>query len=585
MEGKTERPAKTVKTIFRLITACIVCWSFFGFAHAADAATMYLAPSEKSVSVGETFSVGIYVSSPDQAMNAVSGVINVPSDKLEIVGLSKGGSIINLWVQEPSYSAGAGRANFEGVVLNPGYTGSAGNVITLTFRAKAPGSAIVSFSSAALLANDGLGTNILKGLGSATYVIGGEAPPPEEPPEEPREEPREEEPREEPRPGAPVVTSDTHPDSESWYSANDVSLSWSIPRGVTAVRVLASQDAEELPTMTHSPPIDSIELNDLDEGVWYLHVRFRSASGWGPTTHFKFQIDATGPESIEVSEVRREDPTLPTVSFTILAEDAASGIDFYEMELDGRAPIEWRDDGAHLYTTPIMAPGKHTLLVRAFDAAGNAAETSATFFVDALTPPILNVPADLTSGDVLIIKGESGYPGAQVTIWIQRDDRDPESATVTADANGAFTYVMDGRVRGGIYKVWAELADSRGARSEASKTATIGVRARAYAEYLAWLFWPLLLLVLILLFLLWRQRRRYLALKRRRDREEQREDRAVQKKLTALKRDVRTEFKSLESRNNLKKKDLDAAEAKLKGKIDEASILLDEVTGKTRKRR
>ena len=60
------------------------------------AANLYFSPSSGTQAVGTTFSVGVYVSSADQAINAASGVISFPQDKLEVTSISKTGSIFTL---------------------------------------------------------------------------------------------------------------------------------------------------------------------------------------------------------------------------------------------------------------------------------------------------------------------------------------------------------------------------------------------------------------------------------------------------------------------------------------------------------
>src|SRR3990167_7541668 len=114
----------------------------FGLAPlSTDAATLSFSPTAESYAVGSTFSVGVSVGSVDQAINAVSGVISFPWDKLEMVSLSKTGSIFSLWVQEPSFSNSVGTVSFEGIVLNPGFTGASGKILSMTFRAKIAGTA------------------------------------------------------------------------------------------------------------------------------------------------------------------------------------------------------------------------------------------------------------------------------------------------------------------------------------------------------------------------------------------------------------------------------------------------------------
>lgn len=138
---------------------------------AAEAASIYFSPASGNYSVGRTFTINVNVSSADQAMNAVQGVVTFSPEQLSAVGISKSGSIVSLWVQEPSINNATGRINFEGVVLNPGFTGSAARVLQITFKAKAEGPATVSLASASVLANDGQGTNILSQIGNAKYLL------------------------------------------------------------------------------------------------------------------------------------------------------------------------------------------------------------------------------------------------------------------------------------------------------------------------------------------------------------------------------------------------------------------------------
>lgn len=143
------------------------------------AAALSFSPSENTVAAGSVFKVDVEVSSPDQAMNAVSGDISFPSDELRVLSISKLDSIVSLWIQNPSFSNGTpGDVNFEGVVLNPGFMGSAAPVLRITFQVVGnPGdSAQLVFSSGSVLANDGNGTDILDSEGNAQFTIVPAAP-------------------------------------------------------------------------------------------------------------------------------------------------------------------------------------------------------------------------------------------------------------------------------------------------------------------------------------------------------------------------------------------------------------------------
>jgi hypothetical protein len=109
------------------------------------AADLYILPSSKDLNVGDTLNIAVYVDSLDQAMNAVSFRISYPEDLLRFVSLSKTGTIINLWVQEPK--GGNGEVFAEGVVLNPGFAGTRGKILNITFKALNSGKADLSFVS------------------------------------------------------------------------------------------------------------------------------------------------------------------------------------------------------------------------------------------------------------------------------------------------------------------------------------------------------------------------------------------------------------------------------------------------------
>ncbi|MEK7569357.1 MAG: cohesin domain-containing protein [Patescibacteria group bacterium] len=136
----------------------------------ALAQSLFQSVSEKAVVVGEKFTVEVRVSSPTDSINAVSGTLSFPEGTLQVVSVSKEGSIIDLWTQEPT--VGRNGVIFEGVILNPGFLGSSGKIFQVTYLAKKTGRASFSFANGAILANDGKGTNILASLGQNGINIG-----------------------------------------------------------------------------------------------------------------------------------------------------------------------------------------------------------------------------------------------------------------------------------------------------------------------------------------------------------------------------------------------------------------------------
>ncbi len=127
-----------------------------------------LSAPTRDIAVGESFSVLVSASSPLQAMNAVSGTIQV-SGGVSIIGVNKNSSIVDFWTTEPKTIGN--QVRFEGVVLNPGYQGSNGKLFIISLSARKEGVGTISFSDGALLANDGLGSNIIGSLASQTIRV------------------------------------------------------------------------------------------------------------------------------------------------------------------------------------------------------------------------------------------------------------------------------------------------------------------------------------------------------------------------------------------------------------------------------
>ncbi|MBX4197975.1 cohesin domain-containing protein [Candidatus Parcubacteria bacterium] len=137
----------------------------------AYAAVMSVTPPSGTYTVGQTIAVTVLMASSAQSANAMSGTIKFPQNKLQVVTLSKAGSVVQLWAAEPVFSNADGTIHFEGVIPNPGYTGPGGKIITIYFKAIATGQAPVIYTNASVLANDGEGTDILTNFTNAEYTL------------------------------------------------------------------------------------------------------------------------------------------------------------------------------------------------------------------------------------------------------------------------------------------------------------------------------------------------------------------------------------------------------------------------------
>lgn len=154
------------KILTILIVLTFACIPFFAHAQSAQA-QLRIISAQRDVAVGENISLLVRVRTND-SINALSGSLRF-SPNLEVVSFSREASIVNFWIKEPHVLNS--RISFEGVILNPGFTGSDGAVVRIAFKALREGTASVIFEQGSLLANDGMGTNILSGFENASFTI------------------------------------------------------------------------------------------------------------------------------------------------------------------------------------------------------------------------------------------------------------------------------------------------------------------------------------------------------------------------------------------------------------------------------
>jgi hypothetical protein len=376
MERGTEGRPDARQTIL----GTLIALAAFAMPVLTHAATLFVAPSSGQFDIGKTFSISLRVNSTGQAVNAIEGVLSFDPSQLQVVSVTSPGSIFNLNVQNPEYSNTAGTVRFTGVILNPGYTGASGSLITVTFRAAGQGTARVSYATAAVLANDGQGTNVLSGTSGGSYTIGSAAPT-----ASPDAAPT-------PTPAAitaPTVTSPTHADPSKWYNGNDPQFQWTLPAGVETVSYLVNPKEDANPGNTPDGKLDSASFTDLPDGRSYFHLKFRKGGAWGPISHFGFNIDSEAPAAFVVERVDESDPAASRPKLVFSTTDALSGIAQYRMKLnDG----EWVtvDPGTRERPSVLseLAPGMYAVVVEALDAAGNATQARLTLTVEASATPM-----------------------------------------------------------------------------------------------------------------------------------------------------------------------------------------------------
>lgn len=472
------------RSLLTRLVLLIVIGIGLSVASPALAARLSVSPATGVYSSGETFSVRVVVDTAGESINAADGTLSFSPNELSVVNVSKG-SIFGLWTADPQFSNSAGTITFSGGTPQ-GYSGSAGTVLNITFRAKGSGSTRVQFSSGSVLAADGRGTNVLSNMSGGSYTISAvtEDPEPEAiieyvPPDN--------------TPAAPKITSATHPDPERWYAQKTAELAWTLPSDVTAVRTLLDKRPSSIPSKVYEDPISEITLEDLDEGEQYFHLQFQNADGWGSVTHYRLAVDTVPPRDLRLTIPEAADLSNPNQTIQVDVDEETSGVRRYIVQLDGGEPFEYIDEtGSSTIELTDLTPGYHTAVVEAFDAAGNSTVGNLSFTISAFAKPqFTEYPAEINEDVIPVIKGTT-KPQAEVTVTIEQVGvgRSKASAvetyTVMSNADGVFTVIPEGTFSLGVYELTAVATDERGAQSEPSDSVRMAVQRPGYLQLGSW---------------------------------------------------------------------------------------------------
>jgi len=570
------------KTLILGLCIFVFFFAWFCVEEAQAASTsLYLSPPSGTYGVGSTFSIKVKVDSGGQAINTAEGTLIFNSAELQVVSLSKTGTIFTLWTTEPTFSNSTGNISFGGGT--PGsFTGSSGTILTIKFKARASASAQVGFSSGSVLAADGKGTNVLANMQGGVYTLESKivTPPTEESPSEDYVSP----PTLTGTPSAPIVSSSTHSDPEKWYSNNAPEFSWKLPSDVTGVSLMLHKKATANPGPISDGLIESKKFEDVEDGIWYFHIKFKNKYGWGKITHQKILIDTIPPEPFEIEVDDEGDPTNPCPVLYFATTDALSGVEYYELKIrDGDAiPIT----AAALKTNPFQmaaqSPGTHRIITTAVDGAGNTTIATIDVIIEPIEAPVFTeIPQVVQVGDVLTIKGTSKYPDARVTVFVKKEGEDPRGLDVKTDSQGNWLFIYDKSLERGAYQVWAEITDTRGAKSYSTEKITItatlptlikfGEIAINYITIMITLIALIIFLILIIVYSWYR-----ISIWRKRLRKETREiEESLINAFRALRKEVQEQIEFLD-----KKRGLSSREKTIRNKLEEALKVSEKFIGK-----
>lgn len=380
-------------TFARILVSTLVLLGAFSIVLIAEAAEVAVSPSTGSYGANQTFTVTIQANPQGKSINAVEAELSFDKTKLSVVSVSKTGSAFSLWTTEPTFSNTAGTISFGGGSPSPFSTRS--NLVSVTFRAVAEGSAAVTVTDASVLAADGMGTDVYTAPVNGSYTVtAATAPTPTTPTSETPTAPAGTDSDtitfgDPPR--APEAGSTVFLDPETWYAVKTGLFTWEVPFDVDEMALDIASTSDYEPVTVYDPPIEQLSITEdmLVEGVQYFTMRYKNPVGWGGILHRKIMIDSMAPQPFTIN-VRAGNSQTAFPLLTFDAKDETSGIRMYTLQIGDNEPIELTPDQAQIgYLLGSLTDGTYTVKVIASDFAGNKRESSTAVLITAgWQPPV-----------------------------------------------------------------------------------------------------------------------------------------------------------------------------------------------------
>lgn len=337
--------------------------------------TLRFQPSSTIFDPQYSQSIGIQVDTGGESINAVKVVVNFDPKKVNIEQIVTNQSFCqqNLFIERTIDNTN-GQVRVTCGLPRPGFSEASGLIAELIVKPLGEGEFQLKFNKETqVLANDGLGTNVLRAVTNGSYQITTADTPivkataGQTQPTATGESP-------ETLPSLPklVIFSPSHPNSELWYKANRVQLIWTNVDDAD-YRIALDQNPLAEPDESRIVSSNSLTQTVETDGTYYFHVAARRNGVTGPVSHFKLQIDTTPPPAPQVKASQTTIQAGEVVRLELAGADPTSGTQnsFY-MRIDNQTFLP---APSQLYL-PFSDPGKHTVTVRVFDNAGNFADRS-----------------------------------------------------------------------------------------------------------------------------------------------------------------------------------------------------------------
>jgi hypothetical protein len=332
-----------------IIFICLFFWPLF-----TQAAELYIWPPSNEGQIGETVLVEVDLNS-EVSINALDSTIYWDPQKLELLSISTGGSIFDLWVSDPQQHKFNSARLIAG--STQGWQGSGGKIIGLLFKPLLASSSTIIFSAdTKLIKADGQATPAQLSLLPGTIIATtGDK-------------------------NLPVLTSYRLPDQDKWYTGNVFDIHWT-KQDNFSYSYFITHDPTQIPDDEAESLVGDVQYEGLEDGVYYFIMKVWDSAGnyIGKLTR-RAQLDSTVPTFGEIKVVSSPKEYKLAGNLFFMATDNLSGLSQVMFQSNNQ------DDKVVTSPYTIGRPwfNHKTVFLKAIDNAGNF-QTSA-IVVPALIP-------------------------------------------------------------------------------------------------------------------------------------------------------------------------------------------------------
>jgi hypothetical protein len=345
---------------------------------AAQAAILSISPDQQSVAPGETVVAAVRLQSEHEIVNAAQVRVLYDAHALEVVTVSKAGSLLVLWPEEPKVDARAGVITFTGGIPNGSYVAD-GLLVTIVFRSLQLGQSpvLIDAGVSGVYRNDGLGTKAKLTVVPGTIDVRSSV-------------------------STLSISSPSHPDENAWYNRSIVQFTWTAAAGAQYAYTFSS-DPNAQPDTRRGLVVSDATFSNVHDGTSYFILQEHLPNDtWAKPLIRRVNIDTTNPDLFTPQLTRDVIPG--KLALVFLTRDATSSIVQYRVQEGGTitehatSPYVLHDQTQH-----------QQLTVTAYDAAGNATVATISPSTSPVAGKVPLVPL-IVLGAILVLAGCIGAP-------------------------------------------------------------------------------------------------------------------------------------------------------------------------------